>query len=45
MRLLRRWHILRGQLTSGLTIGALAIGEASVSHLSMEQEECKITIL
>jgi hypothetical protein len=37
------WHVLRCQLTSGLTTGALAGGEASVSHLSLEQEECKIT--
>jgi hypothetical protein len=44
MRLLRRWHILRGQLTSGMMIGALASGEASASHISLEQEECKITI-
>jgi hypothetical protein len=36
--LLRRWHILRCQLTSGLMTS-----EASVSHLSLEQEECKIT--
>jgi hypothetical protein len=43
MRLLRRWHVLRGQLTSGLTTGVLAGGEASASHLSLEQEECKIT--
>jgi hypothetical protein len=33
-----------GPLTSGLTTGALACGEASVSHLSLEEEECKITI-
>jgi hypothetical protein len=38
------WHVPRGQLTSGLTTGALAGGEVSVSHLSLEQEECKITI-
>jgi hypothetical protein len=44
MRLLRRWNILRCQLTSGLMAGALAGGEASASHLSLEQEERKITI-
>jgi hypothetical protein len=44
MRLLQRWHVLRCQLTSGLTAGALVGGEANVSHLSLEQEECKITI-
>jgi hypothetical protein len=44
MRLLQRWHILRCQLTSGLTASALAGGEASASHLSLEQEECKIII-
>jgi hypothetical protein len=44
MRLLRWWHIPRCQLTSGLKTGALAGSEASVSHLSLEQEECKITI-
>jgi hypothetical protein len=27
-----------------LTVGALAGGEASASHLPLEQEECKITI-
>jgi hypothetical protein len=32
------------QLTSGLTADALGGGEVSVSHLSLEQEECKITI-
>jgi hypothetical protein len=45
MRLLWWWHVLRCQLTCGLTIDALAGGEASVSHLSLEQEECKITNL
>jgi hypothetical protein len=44
MRLLRRWHIPRCQLTSGLMASALAGSEASASHLSLEQEECKITI-
>jgi hypothetical protein len=44
MKLLRRWHVPRCQLTSGLMTGALAGAEASVSHLSLEQEECKITI-
>jgi hypothetical protein len=29
---------------SGLTTGALVGGEVSASHLSLEQEECKITI-
>jgi hypothetical protein len=43
MRFLRWWHILRCQLTSGLTTSGLVGGEASVSHLSLEQEECKIT--
>jgi hypothetical protein len=43
MRLLRWWHILRCQLTSGLTVGALVGGEASASQLSLEQEACKIT--
>jgi hypothetical protein len=42
--LLRQWHILRCQLTSGLTAGALEGGEVSVSHLSLEQEECKIIL-
>jgi hypothetical protein len=32
------------QLTSGLMADALASGEVSASHLSLEQEECKITI-
>jgi hypothetical protein len=41
--LLWRWHDLRWQLTSGLTFGALVGGETSVSHLSLEQKECKIT--
>jgi hypothetical protein len=31
-------------MTSGLTTGALASDEASASHLSLEQEECKVTI-
>jgi hypothetical protein len=44
MKHLRWWHVPRCQLTSGLTAGALAGGEASASHLSLEQEECKITI-
>jgi hypothetical protein len=44
LRLLRRWHILRFQLASGLTAGTLAGGEASASHLSLEHEECRITI-
>jgi hypothetical protein len=44
VRLLWRWHVLRCQLTSGLMAGALVGGEASVRHLSLEQEECKITI-
>jgi hypothetical protein len=43
MRLLRWWHVLRCQLTSGLMTSALAGGEASASPLSLEQEECKIT--
>jgi hypothetical protein len=43
MTLLRWWHVLRCQLTSGLTVGSLAGGEASASHLSLKQEECKIT--
>jgi hypothetical protein len=43
MSLLQRWHVPRCQLTSGLTAGALAGGAASASHLSLEQEECKIT--
>jgi hypothetical protein len=43
MRLLWRWHVPRCQLTSGLMIGALTGNEASASHLSLEQEECKIT--
>jgi hypothetical protein len=41
-RLLQQWHIPRCQLTSGLTTSSLAGGEASASHLSLEQEECKI---
>jgi hypothetical protein len=44
MKLLQRWHVPRCQLTSGLTTGALVGGEESASHLSLEQEECKITI-
>jgi hypothetical protein len=44
MRLLWRWHVLRCQLTSGLTTGTLASDEVSASHLSLEQEECKIII-
>jgi hypothetical protein len=44
MRLLRRCHVLRCQLTSGLMVVALAGGEASASYLSLEQEECKFTI-
>jgi hypothetical protein len=44
MRLLRWWHVPRCQLTSGLTISALAGGEVSAGHLSLEQEECKITV-
>jgi hypothetical protein len=31
-------------MTSGLIVGALVGGEAGVSHLSLEQEDCKITI-
>jgi hypothetical protein len=41
--LVRWWHVPRCQLTSGLMASALAGGEASASHLSLEQEECKIT--
>jgi hypothetical protein len=33
-----------GTTSSGMMIGALAGGEASASHVSLEQEECKITI-
>jgi hypothetical protein len=44
MRLPQQWHVLRCQLTSGLMISALAGGEASASHLSLEQEVSKITI-
>jgi hypothetical protein len=36
------WHVLRCQLTSGLAADALAGGEPSASHLSLEHEECKI---
>jgi hypothetical protein len=43
MRLLLQGHVQRCQLTSGMMTGALAGGEASASHLSLEQEECKIT--
>jgi hypothetical protein len=42
--LLRQWHVLRCQLTRGLMAGALVSGEASASHLSLDQEECKIII-
>jgi hypothetical protein len=42
--LLQRRHVPRCQLTSGLMVDALAGGEASASHLSLEHEECKITI-
>jgi hypothetical protein len=42
MRLLRLWHVPRCQLTSGMMASALASGEASTSHLSLEQEKCKI---
>jgi hypothetical protein len=35
---------LRCQLASGLTTGALVGGAVSVSHLSLEQEECEIII-
>jgi hypothetical protein len=31
-------------MTYGLMTGALAGGEASTSHQSLEQEECKIKI-
>jgi hypothetical protein len=44
MKLMQRWDVLMCQLTSGLTVSALASGEASASQLSLEQEECKITI-
>jgi hypothetical protein len=44
MRLQWRWHVSRCQLTIGLTASALASSESSASHLSLEQEECKITI-
>jgi hypothetical protein len=35
---------MRCQLTSVLTVGAPAGSDASVCHLLLEQEECKITV-
>jgi hypothetical protein len=35
---------MRCQVTSGLMANALVGGEVSVCHLSLEQEECKITV-
>jgi hypothetical protein len=35
---------MRCQLTSGLMASAVAGCDAGVDHLSLEQEECKITI-
>jgi hypothetical protein len=36
--LLQLWHVPRCQLTSGLMVGAVAGGEVSERHLSLEPQ-------